>query len=110
MITPLYLAMTLPCNIKDIVRTLYIDKYIVLQFMLCFINPFATLRRKDFLFTSLSGKSFLDSDGLTDHIYLYENGTGKTWNKTSARFTGMLVRKNAYSFPLVLTFNSSKVV
>ncbi|XP_013907650.1 PREDICTED: solute carrier family 25 member 40 [Thamnophis sirtalis] len=36
------------------------------------------------------GKSFLDSDGLTDHIYLYENGTGKTWNKTSARFTGML--------------------
>ncbi|XP_032093904.1 solute carrier family 25 member 40 [Thamnophis elegans] len=39
---------------------------------------------------SLKGKSFLDSDGLTDHIYLYENGTGKTWNKTSARFTGML--------------------
>ncbi|XP_070623106.1 mitochondrial glutathione transporter SLC25A40 [Erythrolamprus reginae] len=38
---------------------------------------------------ALKGKSFLDSDGLTDHIYLYENGTGKTWNKTSARFTGM---------------------
>ncbi|KAM3821020.1 mitochondrial glutathione transporter SLC25A40 [Vipera latastei] len=39
---------------------------------------------------SLKGKSFLDSDGLTDHIYLYENGTGKTWHKTSGRFTGML--------------------
>ncbi|XP_058037981.1 probable mitochondrial glutathione transporter SLC25A40 [Ahaetulla prasina] len=39
---------------------------------------------------SLKGKSFLDSDGLTDHIYLYENGTGKPWNKTSSRFTGML--------------------
>ncbi|XP_039187527.1 solute carrier family 25 member 40-like [Crotalus tigris] len=39
---------------------------------------------------SLKGKSFLDSDGLTDHIYLYENGTGKTWHKTPGRFTGML--------------------
>ncbi|XP_025020208.1 solute carrier family 25 member 40 isoform X2 [Python bivittatus] len=39
---------------------------------------------------SLKGKSFLDSDGLTDHVYLYENGTGKTWHKTSGRFTGML--------------------
>nr|XP_020640791.1 solute carrier family 25 member 40 [Pogona vitticeps]XP_020640792.1 solute carrier family 25 member 40 [Pogona vitticeps] len=38
---------------------------------------------------SLKGKSFLDSDGLTDHVYLYENGTGKTWNKTCGRFTGM---------------------
>ncbi|XP_062983465.1 probable mitochondrial glutathione transporter SLC25A40 [Elgaria multicarinata webbii] len=39
---------------------------------------------------SLKGQSFLDSDGLTDHVYLYENGTGKTWNKTSGRFAGMM--------------------
>ncbi|KAF7245876.1 Solute carrier family 25 member 40, partial [Varanus komodoensis] len=39
---------------------------------------------------SLRGKPFLDSDGLTDHVYLYENGSGKTWNRTSGRFTGMM--------------------
>ncbi|XP_077793030.1 mitochondrial glutathione transporter SLC25A40 isoform X2 [Podarcis muralis] len=38
---------------------------------------------------NLKGKAFLDSDGLTDHVYLYENGTGKTWHKTAGRFTGM---------------------
>ncbi|XP_061443666.1 probable mitochondrial glutathione transporter SLC25A40 isoform X2 [Rhineura floridana] len=38
---------------------------------------------------NLKGKAFLDSDGLTDHVYLYENGTGKTWHKTGGRFTGM---------------------
>ncbi|XP_042328466.1 solute carrier family 25 member 40 isoform X2 [Sceloporus undulatus] len=39
---------------------------------------------------SLKGKSFLDSDGLTDHVYLYENGNGKTWRKTPGRFNGMM--------------------
>uniref|UniRef100_A0A8D0CDR0 Mitochondrial glutathione transporter SLC25A40 n=1 Tax=Salvator merianae TaxID=96440 RepID=A0A8D0CDR0_SALMN len=38
---------------------------------------------------NLKGKSFLDSDGLTDHVYLYDDGTGKSWHKTSGRFTGM---------------------
>ncbi|XP_060638304.2 mitochondrial glutathione transporter SLC25A40 [Anolis sagrei] len=39
---------------------------------------------------SLKGKSFLDSDGLTDHVYLYENGSGKTWQRTAGRFNGMM--------------------
>ena len=53
---------------------------------------------------SLKGKPFLDSDGLTDHVYLYENGTGKTWNKTCGCFTGMKVRK----IPVTL-YTSSKI-
>ncbi|KAH0627484.1 hypothetical protein JD844_003233, partial [Phrynosoma platyrhinos] len=45
----------------------------------------------DLLFTFFfTGKSFLDSDGLTDHVYLYENGSGKTWRKTPGRFNGMM--------------------
>ncbi|XP_053118042.1 probable mitochondrial glutathione transporter SLC25A40 isoform X2 [Hemicordylus capensis] len=38
----------------------------------------------------LSGKSFLESDSLADHICVYENGTSKTWRKRSVQFTGMV--------------------
>ncbi|XP_077160310.1 mitochondrial glutathione transporter SLC25A40 isoform X2 [Paroedura picta] len=38
---------------------------------------------------SLKGKSFLDSDGLTDHVCVYENGSSKTYYKASERFNGM---------------------
>ncbi|XP_015279624.1 PREDICTED: solute carrier family 25 member 40 [Gekko japonicus] len=38
---------------------------------------------------SLKGKSFLDSDGLTDHVCVYENGSSKTGHKASGRFNGM---------------------
>ncbi|XP_066484622.1 mitochondrial glutathione transporter SLC25A40 isoform X2 [Tiliqua scincoides] len=39
--------------------------------------------------TSLLGKSFLESDGLTDHICVYENENGKPWPKKLGHFTGM---------------------
>uniref|UniRef100_A0A8D2IUH9 Solute carrier family 25 member 40 n=1 Tax=Varanus komodoensis TaxID=61221 RepID=A0A8D2IUH9_VARKO len=55
-----------------------------------FVTPLSRKYILGLLFTLLSGKPFLDSDGLTDHVYLYENGSGKTWNRTSGRFTGMM--------------------
>ncbi|XP_054847735.1 probable mitochondrial glutathione transporter SLC25A40 [Eublepharis macularius] len=38
---------------------------------------------------SLKGRSFLESDGLMDHVCVYENGTNKTCQKASRQFTGM---------------------
>ncbi|NXO66111.1 S2540 protein, partial [Phainopepla nitens] len=43
-----------------------------------------------FLYTILLGKCFVYSNGLMDHVYVYENGNSKAWYKKSGHFKGTL--------------------
>lgn len=45
-----------------------------------------------FLCIILLGKCFVYSSGLTDRVYIYENGDSKAWHKKPGHFKGTLVR------------------